>query len=246
MVKQLKLKNFRGVKKGEIKLGEDLTILVGSNNAAKTTILEALFLLPNPLRLVPYYGSRGGDFTAASLVNEMHQTLDSNGYAFLLYKYIANEAEIEGDDNWLKFVEEQYNIFITTKATEKFKTSSFKTLKGDIFYFGRLDRTTEGSDFVHPENGKNLIIPNSLLISSDFSKFAYLYMQRNWGSIMNLGILKEVATDISHMLNENYINITIEPFMGGRLAIFGFLEDGSRIRVSVQRLAGVKVIYSKS
>ena len=58
MVKHLKMKNFRGVKNGEIELG-DLTILVGSNNSAKTTILEALFLLPNPLRYVPYSDLKG-------------------------------------------------------------------------------------------------------------------------------------------------------------------------------------------
>src|SRR5574341_2416433 len=112
MVKRLKLENFRGVKKGEIELG-DLTILVGSNNSAKTTILEALFLMPNPLRNVPYYGS-GGDFTAASLIHDMHQTLDSQGYVFLLYKYIVDEATVGWDDvNYLKFVK-GYNIFMAT------------------------------------------------------------------------------------------------------------------------------------
>ncbi len=247
MVKQLQLKNFRGIKKGGIELG-GLTILVGSNNAAKTTILEALFLLPNPLRLVPYYASSRGDFTAASLIHEMHQTLDSQGYVFLLYNYIADEAKIAGDNNYLKFVKHDYNIFITTNSKEDFKTSRIVTLKGNIDYFGRLEQSSEGFDFVSSDNRNKLITSDSLLISSEFTKFAYLYIHRNWGSIMNLGIMKEVATDVSRMVNENYINMTIEPFMGGKLSIFGFLEDGSRIRLGdlgygVQIYIVSKILY---
>jgi len=229
MVKQLKMKNFRGVKNGEIELG-DLTILIGSNNSAKTTILEALFLLPNPLRYVPYYDQRG-DFTAALLIHEMHKTLDSQGYGFLLNKYIADEAEIEGDNNYLKFVKNDYSIFMSTKSNSNFKTSSITIQKGEIDYFGKLEQSNEGSELTTPENRNKLITPDSLLISSEFTKFAYSYIHRNWGNIMNLGIMKEVAKDISRLVNEKYINITIEPFMGGRLSIFGFLEDGSRIRL---------------
>ncbi len=229
MVKQLKMKNFRGVKNGEIELG-DLTILVGSNNSAKTTILEALFLLPNPLRYVPYFDMRG-DFTAALLIHEMHKTLDSQGYGFLLNKYIADEAEIEGDNNYLKFVKNDNFILLSTKNNSNFKTSSITTQNGEIEYFGKLDQSSEWSELITPENRNKLITPDSLLISSEFSKFAYSYIHRNWGNIMNLEIMKEVAKDISRMVNEKYINITIEPFMGGRLSIFGFLEDGSRIRL---------------
>jgi predicted ATPase len=229
MVKRLKLKNFRGVKNGEIELG-DLTIFVGSNNAAKTTILEALFLLPNPLRYVPYFDLRG-DFTAALLIHEIHKTLDSQGYTFLLNKYIADEAEIEGDNNYLKFVKNDYGIFMSTNSNSNFKTSILTTQKGDFDYFGKLEPSSEGSELTTSDNRNKLITPDSLLITPEFSKFAYSYIHRNWGNIMNLGIMKEVAKDISRIVNEKYINITIEPFMGGRLSIFGFLEDGSRIRL---------------
>ncbi len=228
MVKRLKLENFRGVKKGEVELG-NLTILVGSNNSAKTTILEALFLLPNPLRYVPYYDSRG-DFTAALLIHNMHQTLDSQGYVFLLYKYIADEAAIWWDDvNYLKFVKD-YSIFIATNIGD-FITSHTKTPRGEVDYFGRLELSSEQGDYSSSDNREKMIAPDSLLISSELTKFAYMYIHRNWGRIMNLGIMRDVAADISRMVNENYINMTIEPFMGGRLSIFGFLEDGSRVRL---------------
>jgi len=41
----------------------------------------------------------------------------------------------------------------------------------------------------------------------------------------------EVAKDVSHLVNEEYTNITIEPFLAGKLAIFGLQKDGSRIRL---------------
>jgi ABC-type phosphate transport system ATPase subunit len=48
---------------------------------------------------------------------------------------------------------------------------------------------------------------------------------------MNLGITNRVAEDVSRLVNEDYINITIEPYLGGKLAIYGFLKDGTRIRL---------------
>ncbi len=234
MVKRLKLENFRGVKKGEIELGS-LTILVGSNNSAKTTIIEALFLLPNPFRLVPYV-IQFQEF-AASIVHEMHKTLDSYGYIFLFYKYIEKEAKIEWDNgDYLKFVKEKGSIYTTTNkpnfyvSSVQFPPPEFMT-SDNIGYFGKLDQATTAYQLANDKFRNELLAPESLLISSELTKFAYRYISNNWASIMNSGVAKEVAKDISHMVNENYINITIEPFMGSSLSLFGFLEDGSRVRL---------------
>lgn len=81
MITKLRIKNFRGIKEGEIELAP-LTILLGGNNSGKTTILEALFLAPNPFREVPYV--IGGSQIAAAVVHAMHETLSSKGHAFLL------------------------------------------------------------------------------------------------------------------------------------------------------------------
>jgi predicted ATP-dependent endonuclease of OLD family len=82
MITNLRLTNFRGIKEGELELAP-LTILLGGNNSAKSTILEALFLAPNPFRRVPYVVDRS---TATEVVHSMHETLNSKGYAFLLFK----------------------------------------------------------------------------------------------------------------------------------------------------------------
>jgi AAA15 family ATPase/GTPase len=100
VIHQLRLRNFKGVVEGEAEL-DKLTILVGPNNSGKTTILEALFLAPNPLRQVPYVPT-----TAVQLLLEYHKTLSEKGYAFLLNKYIANNMVIKVDDRELLFIKD--------------------------------------------------------------------------------------------------------------------------------------------
>ena len=97
-------KEFPGIGEGELELAP-LTILLGGNNSGKSTILEALFLAPNPFRSVPYVIN---GYTAVETLHEMHETIISEGgYAFLLYNYTANRAEIEcevdGEDYVLLF-----------------------------------------------------------------------------------------------------------------------------------------------
>ncbi len=238
MIKKLKLINFRGIKEGELELG-DLTILVGSNNSAKTTILEALFLAPNPLRFVPYmpqrvdltaYHAEVSPLTAASLIHEMHKTLNSEGYAFLLYKYIAEEAVIQCDDKELKFI--KYGNIIHLVANKRIFAHyhTYDTPKGKIESFGWLGLSSAGLGG-DERNREILLMPESLLISSELVKFAQWYIYSNWAYIANCGIPVEVAEDISHLVSEDYTNITIEPFLAGKLAIFGLLKDGSRIRL---------------
>ncbi|RJS69120.1 ATP-binding protein, partial [Methanophagales archaeon] len=71
---------------------------------------------------------------------------------------------------------------------------------------------------------------------------------RNWASIINLGICKKVAEDVSGLVYDNYRDITIEPFLGSALAIYGFLEDGRRIRLGdlgegVQNYIIARILY---
>ena len=68
MITKLSIKNFRGIGEGELELAP-LTILLGGNNSGKSTILEALFLAPNPFRSVPYVI---GGYKSAVGVIHMH------------------------------------------------------------------------------------------------------------------------------------------------------------------------------
>ena len=63
-----------------------------------------------------------------------------------------------------------------------------------------------------------------------------------------LGICKKVAEDVTGLVYDNYRNLTIEPFLRSALAIYGFLEDGRRIRLGdlgegVQNYIIARILY---
>ncbi|KAF5437220.1 putative ATP-dependent endonuclease [Candidatus Methanophagaceae archaeon] len=231
MIEKLKLTNFRGIKEGEIELAP-VTILLGANNSGKSTILEALFLAPNPFRKVPYV--IGSFNSAAEVVHSIHESLSSEGYAFLLFNYTVNQAELccktDGKDYELIFTKNDPIIFALAK---KQKTGTAPAInedeKWETLGFGNM--YLSNNDIKIIEDPKELLIDNTLLISSKLVQKGYNYLQRNWASIINLGICKNVAEEVSGLVYDNYRDITIEPFLGGKLAIYGFLEDGRRIRL---------------
>ncbi|MBE0516325.1 MAG: AAA family ATPase [Methanophagales archaeon] len=233
MITKLQLKNFRGIKEGEIELAP-LTILLGGNNSGKSTILEALFLAPNPFRKVPYVIPDSQN-SAAEVIQSLHETLNSAGYAFLLYNYTAKNAEIrcvvDGEEYLLQFVvENSVNILVSTNKETGHKSSVIIAGKEEkVNPMGTLNISLVG---VSPyPNLKKMFVDNALLVSAALSKSSHRYVNDNWVTITNLGIAKKVAEDISGLVYDKYKDITIEPWLGGKHAINGLLEDGRRIRL---------------
>jgi hypothetical protein len=249
MITKLQLKNFRGIKEGEIELAP-LTILLGGNNSGKSTILEALFLAPNPFRKVPYVS--GGYNSAAEVIHAMHETLSSVGYAFLLYNYTANQAEIsckvDSDDYLLQFITLPENpVWIWVCTNKKVGLRSSVTLDGKVVEVHRLGQIQMSRKEEHIDL-KERLIENTLLVSSDLIELGYRYLRMNWAAIINLGVCKSVAEDVSKLIYDKYKDITIEPWFGDQVAIYGFLDDGRRIRLSdlgegVQNYVIARILY---
>jgi AAA15 family ATPase/GTPase len=234
--------NFRGIKKGELSLSP-LTILLGANNSGKTTILEALFLAPNPFRKVPYLV---GNSMAVEAINSLHETLSSKGYAFLLHNYTADEARIEcvvnGRSHLLQLIKANSRICVKTKEMREYTTLRF--LDKEISCFGHMN--ISASDIVVVDS--NLFTQNALLISPRLINIGYNYMEKNWASIINLGICKRVAEETSKLSYDEYKDITIEPFLGGSIAIYAYFEDGRRIRLGdlgegIQNYMLARILY---
>ena len=190
MITNLRLKNFRGIKEGELELAP-LTILLGGNNSAKSTILEALFLAPNPFRRVPYVVGQLN--SATEVVHSMHETLSSEGYAFLLYNYTANQAEIgckvDGKEYLLQFIRLQNlkDICVSTNKSVS-PAGRIKTIDGqevEVNRLGQIDMSHKGE--LYPDL-KERLLDNTLLFSSKLVKMAYEYLEGHWASIINLGI----------------------------------------------------------
>jgi len=244
MIKQLTVRNFRGIKEGTLELSP-LTVLLGANNSGKSTILEALFLAPNPCREVPY-STPFGQNKALNTVYFLHQTLEYKGYAFLLHNYTSDLSEIEcdinGDKYSLRFIKEQNNIYVcTNKNIDNVGTITLKNLR--IPYFGRTY-----TDSLHSDGYTKLLIGETLLVSPNLINSCYRYLSQNWAPIINTGIMRKVAKDASALSPEIYRDLTMEPFVGGQLDIYAYLEDGRRIRLGdlgegIQSYIIAKILY---
>ena len=230
MIKTLELKNFRGIKEGKIELAP-MTILLGPNNSGKTTILEALYLAPNPFREAPYSAHR-----VIGLIQSLHKTLESRGYLFLLRNYVSGKAEIKCD-----YVRGLRNIlhFIIIKEDNKILVKS-------LTYGRTLGSLDIYSDHIHPKYDRPLF-EDTLFYSSALRQEAFEYIKQNWISILNLGICRGIASETSNFVWEDYLDITVEPFTG-QLAIYAYLKDGRRIRLGdlgegVQNYMLIRILY---
>jgi len=245
MIRTLELKNFKGVKEGWIELAP-MTLLIGPNNSGKTTILEALYLAPNPFREAPYGVQR-----VIGIIHELHQTLESKGYLFLLRNYTSNEAKIKCNGYTLTFTKENNWIRVNTNKAPKMNVHiplSKLGIEGEKetvkFNLGRLGIYTDDvRDIVSDES----LIWNVLFFSSNLRQRAFEYIRNEWALIINLGICKKVSAQISNFIWENIKDITIEPF-GGKLTINAYLEDGRRIRLGdmgegIQSYLLIRILY---
>jgi hypothetical protein len=222
VIKRLRLENFKGVVEGEVEL-DKLTILVGPNNSGKTTILEALFLAPNPLRLVPYVPQ-----IAVQLLLEYHKTLFEKGYTFLFNKYIAKNMVIKVDERELLFTKDiggRIAIY-TNYSPPGYSLPRYILYGRELFGLGSLlpDSYVDGLLDV-------LLADNTLLLSTKLVKFAYEYLQNKWIEILNTGVPSLIAKDVSRFVSDEYWNISAEPFMAGSMTFYVLLADGTRIRL---------------
>lgn len=256
LIRNLRIKGFRGIKEGQLDLSP-ITILLGSNNSGKSTILEALFLAPNPCRWVPYYVpefSQSFPSSALEVVFFLHRTLDYRGYAFLLYNYTSNNAEIEyeteemgghsgGKKHFLRFRKKDQHIYLNSS-------------EGHAANALRLDDEKEFPFFVSLHVNElrynapytDAFTDDTLLLSPKLSQASYEYFRRQWSEIVNSGISRKVAEDASELSPERYKDFTVEPMIGGQLDLYAYLDDGRRIRLGdlgegMQSYVSCRILY---
>jgi predicted ATP-dependent endonuclease of OLD family len=240
LITNLSIKEFRGIKEGRIDF-LPITILLGSNNSGKSTLLEALFLAPNPIRSVPYFipeYSQQYPSAAVEIVYFLHKTLDYRGYAFLLHNYTSKSAELEFETrmqndvdstgkHFLRFLKKDQSIYLTSKDTQAINEIRINATEERIPYFSRLDL----NQLRYDAQRRDAFTQDTLLISPKLSKAGYEYFRRNWMEITNSGITRRVASDASRLSPEGYTDFTMEPMLGGQLDLHAYLEDGRRIRL---------------
>ena len=239
MIKRLALRNFRGVEKGILRLSP-LTILMGPNNAGKSSALEALFLAPNPFRETRYaYDS------PLRAIETIHKTGEVNLEPLFLFPYyLPSEGFIlcEFEDKSLsllllsaeermvklesaKIVEPQSETWVEELLSVD-NISSLSPIKGFKRELGRYSRGG-----VSRSDG--LLMGEALFISSDISKEAYKrYLPDHWTEIVNQKLGREIVKDLTQLVNERGIDLLMEPFFStSDITPFMLLEDGRRIRL---------------
>lgn len=269
MIEKITLTNFRGIRNGEMELSP-ITILLGPNNSAKSTILEAIFLAPNPCRNVPYIVTvqkapspmhivtvqralmqMHTSSSALDIVYFLHQTLDYKGYSFLLHNYTAKLAEIKinrthAEEYSLRFILSDSHIFLTTSGAPRPTAMSTVNIGGkEIPFFASIPTDRIGTETLHDDQP---FIEEALLISPKLLKPSYEYLRKQWTAVVNSRIARKVAMDTSKFSMESYKDFTMEPVLGGHVDIHAYLDDGRRIRLGdlgegVQSYAMTRILY---
>ena len=223
---RLSIRNFRGIKEGEIDF-KDLNILIGGNNSGKTTVLESLFLAPNPLRYVPY----GENESVVSILSSLHSTL-GEAYAFLLHEYASDSAIISCSGVTIEFQKENGWIEV------------FEEDEANAYYIGSLDINSRGENvgrecvrasrdpkskklrrtggiidinprfFIAKEIGETFYFHPSLM------KDIWKYFRRHWVEFRGTGLPSKVAERVSEGIGERYDDLLLEPFRGGSQTMY--------------------------
>jgi len=220
MIKRLEFNHFRGILKGKLSL-EKFTLLVGRNNSGKSTILEALFLLPSPSRETVYG-------TAISSIRELHDTLSSTGYSFLLYNYIADSASvIYHADSFITHLdilvkEKTISVEMVWKRDSEIVREHLADLGSDSASFSVTSL---------PELGKEIGVKETVLITPSLIKRAWIHIKNNWEKVTQQGIDREVAEEISRLIGEEFVGMTLEPLLGGKLSLNFQDKKGRRFRL---------------
>jgi len=216
MLKSVEFQNFKGVTEGKVDLSR-ITVLIGRNNAGKSTVLEAISFLPNPFRWTPL----GYDFA----IREVLRRRGAENAIPLMNYYVGSEADIyydfdDGDRIRLAMINDKRN-----------QTISFKFIRDDEFFdVGNLAHNGGGGG-----NSNVNVKPEakSLLIAPFMYTVALERIKAQWIELANLGIPRNVATILSEQANQDYVDLVNEPFMSPRNEneIYFYLRNGKRVRI---------------
>lgn len=256
MIEKIMLRNFKGIKEGSLELAP-LTILLGGNNSGKTTILEALFLAPNPFRKVPY---KDPSISAIDVIRVFHETLECQDLRFLFYNYVSKDTLISckmssGNIHSIAFFNLESRMYAYA-----IESKHLLTPKDISLLLNKIPDTHENKEWEailigHSEDFQKIIVnkektfmEGTLLFHPRLINMSWSYIKSVWTLITNLKISTKVARIVSNLVYENYINITLEPFFGSYPILHMLLDNGIRVRLGdigdgIQILVTAMILY---
>jgi len=204
MIKQLIIKNFRNLKNADLKFGKN-TLLVGSNNVGKSTVLEALDLLLGPDRLNSLDAVNEHDFYGSRYLDKDDQPIPIEIETRL---YGLNDRQKRLFKDHLEYWDTQDNKFVEMQEgldEERFHLDCLR-VAFKAYYDREEDEFKTETYFLNPE------LPNSestnkfiALTRNDKREIGYLFLRvlrtgsralsLERGSLLNIILdLKEIKT----------------------------------------------------
>ncbi len=252
VVRAVWLRGFRGVREGRLGLAP-LTILVGPNNSGKTTLLEAL-LLAHGFGEQPY--THAPD--VPRVLSFLHRTLGSEGLDHLLYRY---GGAMNGAD--LAYFRDGDAFLLRIRLDAHSNSLAFRLYGGSpdgvrACWEGGLDPDDAGlrfrggaerARFASPGGGGALPgFMRVLFLSSKLVDGGFRFLRTRWIDFVGRGLTGRVAEWVSGVAGESYVDLTLEPFGGGREALYFYRSDRVRVRAGdvgdgVQMLALARLLY---
>ena len=236
---RLTIENFRGVKEGSLEFGK-VNILIGGNNSGKTTILESLFLLPNPFRPVPYIARGIGRLNALRVLSLIHSTLGSEANIFLFHYYKGGKAAITFQKDTkaevsLQFIAKNNIIDILLKDKREYYLGYIhKEAPSQKVEDYLLGVRPSGEPFPLPLRIRTIEYCSSTGEAVFFHPllldFICQYFSVQWVTLRASGMTSMVAQKISEAVGADFNDLLLEPFIGGSQTIYFRDKMGRGVR----------------
>ena len=193
MIKEIKIENFRGIRKGGLKDLTEVNLLVGQNNSGKSTILDALILVKSPLKPIDRLGR--------SIENLQKRRVSRASFSLTSFHYkLAAENTIEID---LQFQDQE-----EVKSRVVVQDTNLKfDFNGSQIVISSTGKVPSGTFRVPLGEENQKCLEELLLIDAEYIRRLDLVEERLWGEIFE----KRADKGIKEALNEAY-ELDIEGF----------------------------------
>ncbi|MGC9117158.1 MAG: AAA family ATPase [Conexivisphaera sp.] len=226
---RLRIRNFRGIGEGELDLPR-VSLLMGPNNAGKTTVLEAIYLLLSPA----YFGTVYGLSPIKVLRSLRSLGTEQGAAASLLRYYVEREAvvEVEGIGKLAIFRKDSILRFCYRWARgveDRTSSTAWPSECGGCSLCLYMD--PNGNVGQHYEQGSpGFPAGEPLLFAPSLVEAAYGVLTRRWQDLANSGATSRIAEELSDLL-DGAQDLTYEPYQGGQ-AVYAYLRNRRRVRLA--------------